>query len=124
MFRPLLETTEEKGLPWSLRHANPHDIAPRIGLAWRPFGSTKTVVRSAYGIFYVYPDSNILLGQVRTPPFVILQVTSKALCTVRDPGLSVLMTPVPETLRVDLALLEPVATADAKPSTLAADATP
>ena len=32
------------------------------------------MIRSAYGIFYVYPDSNILLGQVRTPPFVILQV--------------------------------------------------
>ena len=74
MFRPLLETTEEKNLPWSLRHGNPHDIAPRIGFAWRPFGSSKWVIRSAYGIFYVYPDSNILLGQVRTPPFVILQV--------------------------------------------------
>ena len=74
VFRPLLETSEEKGLPWSLRHANPHDFAPRFGFAWRPMGNTKTVIRSAYGIFYIYPDSNILLGQVRTPPFVILQV--------------------------------------------------
>ena len=85
VFRPLLETTEEKGLPWSLRHANPHDIAPRIGLAWRPFGSTKTVVRAAYGIFYVYPDSNILLGQVRTPPFVILQVINNDVPTASTP---------------------------------------
>jgi hypothetical protein len=74
VFRPLLETSEEKGLPWALRHPNVHDIAPRFGFAWRPFGSSKWVIRSAYGIFYVYPDSNILLGQVRTPPFVILQV--------------------------------------------------
>jgi hypothetical protein len=74
VFRPLLETSEEKNLPWSLRHGNPHDIAPRIGYAWRLFGSSKWVIRSAYGLFYVYPDSNILLGQVRTPPFVILQV--------------------------------------------------
>jgi len=29
--------------------------APRLGLAWKPFGSTKTVVRSAYGIFFGPP---------------------------------------------------------------------
>src|SRR5215469_10774071 len=85
VFHPLLETSEEKNLPWSLRHANPHDIAPRLGLAWRPFGSTNWVIRSAYGIFYVYPDSNILLGQVRTPPFVILQVINNDVPTAATP---------------------------------------
>ena len=85
VFRPLLETSEEKNLPWSLRHPNPHDIAPRIGFAWRPNGSNRWVVRSAYGIFYVYPDSNILLGQVRTPPFVILQVINNDVPTAATP---------------------------------------
>lgn len=85
VFRPLLETTEEKGLPWNLRHGNPHDFAPRVGLAWRPGGSTRWVIRSAYGIFYVYPDSNILLGQVRTPPFVILQVINNDVPTAATP---------------------------------------
>lgn len=74
VFRDLLETSEEHGLPWSIRSPSRRDVAPRIGFAWRPFGSTKTVIRSAYGIFYIYPDSNITLGQVRTPPFLILQV--------------------------------------------------
>ncbi|HUQ90729.1 MAG TPA: carboxypeptidase regulatory-like domain-containing protein, partial [Bryobacteraceae bacterium] len=74
VFRDLIETSEEKGLPWSIRYPSKRDIAPRFGFAWRPFGSDKWVIRSAYGIFYVYPDSNITLGMVRTPPFVILQV--------------------------------------------------
>ncbi len=74
VFRDLLETTEELGLPWSIRSPSRRDVAPRIGFAWRPFGSNQWVVRSAYGVFYIYPDSNIVLGEVRTPPFLILQV--------------------------------------------------
>src|SRR4029079_14387104 len=45
VFRPLLETTEEKGLPWSIRPRDNLAPAPRIGLAWRPFGSDKWVIR-------------------------------------------------------------------------------
>ena len=74
VFRPLLETSEEKGLPYSIRPADDRCPAPRIGLSWRAFGSDKWVVRSAYGIFYVYIDTNQMQPLYRTPPFNLLQV--------------------------------------------------
>lgn len=85
VFRNLIELSEDKGLPWSIRKPNNRDIAPRIGFAWRPFNSDRWVIRSAYGIFYVYPDSNVLLGLVRTPPFVLLQVINNDVPTASTP---------------------------------------
>jgi len=39
-------------VPKSLVNTNYDNIAPRIGLAWRPFGGNRTVIRTGYGIFY------------------------------------------------------------------------
>ena len=107
VFRNLIELSEDKGLPWSIRHPNNHDIAPRIGFAWRPFNSDKWVVRSAYGIFYVYPDSNVLLGLVRTPPFVLLQVINNDVPTAS--------TPVPRRNLANYFLGQPLVDANATP---------
>jgi len=47
--------------PFELSRQFPRDnnnIAPRVGLAWAPRGSTKTVLRASYGLHYDSPQGN------------------------------------------------------------------
>jgi hypothetical protein len=44
-------TAAEAGLPESLRATDKNNFAPRIGVAWRPFGNNQTVLRMGYGIY-------------------------------------------------------------------------
>lgn len=69
LFKDRIELSNSLGLPQSLRPTDYMDWAPRIGLAWRPFGSDRWVVRSGYGIFYAYPDTNLVNNSVQTVPF-------------------------------------------------------
>ncbi|PYQ07451.1 MAG: hypothetical protein DMF82_03790 [Acidobacteria bacterium] len=45
-------TAAEIGYPEALRFTDYKSIAPRIGVAWRPFDDNRTVVRAGYGIYY------------------------------------------------------------------------
>ena len=47
-------------LPQSLIYTNYKGFAPRVGFAWRAFGSQKTVLRGGYGIFFTGMALNIL----------------------------------------------------------------
>jgi hypothetical protein len=49
-----LEMRARPGIGRRLWKTDKNDFSPRIGLAWRPFGGTKTVIRSGFGIFYNY----------------------------------------------------------------------
>lgn len=66
------------GLPPALMKTNYNNFAPRVGLAWRPGGGVRTVIRAGYGIFYASSMTNRIrnnLGNVF--PFGITQTFSK-----------------------------------------------
>jgi Carboxypeptidase regulatory-like domain/TonB dependent receptor len=44
-------TAAQAGIPESLRWSQKTDFAPRIGFAWKPFSSNRTVIRGGYGKF-------------------------------------------------------------------------
>ena len=48
-------TAAQAHLPETLRYTDKNDWGPRIGLAWRPYGNDKTVVRGGWGRFIETP---------------------------------------------------------------------
>jgi hypothetical protein len=42
----------DSGVPDTIAPIFKKDFAPRVGFAWNPLGNSRTVIRSAYGIFY------------------------------------------------------------------------
>ncbi|MPZ21280.1 MAG: hypothetical protein GEV06_25790 [Luteitalea sp.] len=58
----------------TLAKSDLNNVAPRVGVAFRPFGHARTVIRGAYGLFYnVAPATNSAGGspfKLSEPPFV------------------------------------------------------
>jgi hypothetical protein len=69
LFGDRILYTNDIGLPPSVSPSDRKDIGPRVGIAWTPV--PKTVVRSGFGIFYAFPDTNLLNNTVVTVPFVL-----------------------------------------------------
>jgi len=72
LFRDRIDFTRDRGLPNDI-HGTDINWGPRAGIAWRPFGRADWVLRTAYGIFYVFPDSNTINNSVATVPFIATQ---------------------------------------------------
>ena len=75
LFQDRYVLSNTVGLPRSIRPTNNKDFGPRIGLAWRPFGSNKWAIRSAYGIYYAYPDNNLPNNTSAVPPISAVDQT-------------------------------------------------
>jgi hypothetical protein len=64
----------EVGLPSALVNTDYNNLAPRLGVAWRPFGHNRMVVRAGYGIFY----TGQALARIRTYMMTSFPVTAEA----------------------------------------------
>ncbi len=51
-YLPCTTTTQALGESLNYIQADTNNFAPRVGIAWRPFGGTRTVVRAGYGVYY------------------------------------------------------------------------
>lgn len=59
----------QNGVPEGLVQDHWNLFEPRIGFAWMPFHSQKTVIRGGYGIFYENIQGNDLYNAAPNPPF-------------------------------------------------------
>jgi len=73
--------TDALGLPLSIRKTGPGEWAPRLGFAYKPGGTQKLVIRSAFGIFPIFLDTNLMQNASEAPPFLIAQTINNTVPT-------------------------------------------
>ena len=88
----------------SLLQPDKHGIEPRLGLAWRPFPASSTVIRAGYGVYYntsIYQSIAIQMAQ-QAPLSRSLSVQNSAAnpLTLAD-GFNVSSTTTPQTFAAD-----------------------
>ena len=76
LFRDRIEGSDALNLPLSIRKTGPGQLAPRMGFAYTPFGNDKIVIRSAFGLFPIFFDTNVSQFATQSPPFLVAQTVN------------------------------------------------
>lgn len=84
LFADRIEGTDTLHLPLSIRKTGPGQLAPRFGFAYKPKGSDKIVIRSAFGLFPIFFDTNVSQYATQSPPFLVAQTVNNSVTT--NPG--------------------------------------
>jgi hypothetical protein len=63
----------DPGVPRGIASTDKNNFAPRLGMAWDPFGDGKTSVRAAVGLFYGSASGNEFNSTADNQPFTVRQ---------------------------------------------------
>jgi hypothetical protein len=66
------ETTKSIGQPLDYVQGDTNNFAPRVGIAYRPFGGSSTVIRAGYGVYYNFQPAFVgSRSEAWNPPFTL-----------------------------------------------------
>ncbi|HWB84659.1 MAG TPA: TonB-dependent receptor [Bryobacteraceae bacterium] len=66
------ETTQSIGLPLDYVQGDKNNFAPRVGIAYRPFGGANTVIRAGYGVYYNFQPGFVgSRADAWNPPYLL-----------------------------------------------------
>ena len=88
----------DAGVPRGIVPTDKNNFAPRLSLAWDPFGDGKTSVRSAFGVFYdaLAGQGDFFQSGVLSPPFTpLVELNTPTAITLADPLAAVAGPPNP-----------------------------
>jgi outer membrane receptor protein involved in Fe transport len=88
----------DPGVPRGIVPTDKNNFAPRLAVAWDPFGDGKTSVRSAFGVFYdaLAGQGDFFQSGVLSPPFTpLVELNAPTPITLADPLAAVAGPPNP-----------------------------
>lgn len=88
----------DSGVPRGIVPTDKNNLAPRVSVAWDPFGDGKTSIRSAFGVFYdaLAGQGDFFQSGVLSPPFTpLVELNTPTPISLADPLAAVAGPPNP-----------------------------